>query len=823
MLASLSWETFWQDLRYAFRGLARNKAFSAVAILTLALGIGANTAIFSVLEGVVLDPLPYPSPDRLVVLALYNRTLKYPTNLSYPDFLDWQRNSRTFEQIAAFQNQGYDLSSPGAPQHLEGKEVSSTFFRTLGVKLALGRDLSPEEDRSGGAPVAIISDRLWQDRFARNPSALGKAITLSGVDYTVVGLLAPEFRFGNAQADVYTPMGRADLLYRSDRTVHDILAFARLKPDVTLGQGRAEMNTVQDHIAQLNPETERGQGIFIAPLKQFLVGDVSGTLLLLLGAVGLVLLIACANVANLLLARSAVRAREFAVRLALGASRTRMVRQLVTETVLLSVIGGAVGLAVAKWGLSAVLATAPGRLPRSENIGVNAWVLLFALAVSIAVGVLFGLMPALRSSKTDVQAGLKEGSRSIAGGHHRTQGALIVAQIALAAILLTGGSLLLRTIRNLVTVSPGFDPTHVVTFQVGLSSSVTNSASKIRTAYQQLVDRIRQIPGVESADITALVPMGQGSNEGPFWVGARQPASMAEIPRAIWYPTGPDYLRTMSIPLLRGRFLTPADDAKSEPVVLIDSLLARTSFPNQDPIGKTVTVPHWGAVRNLPVRIVGVVGHVKHYGLDGSIGEKPQIYYSFYQLPDDVLPSFRSEVNLAVRTSFDAATVMSAIRSAVYQAGSDQPVYNIHTMQQLVSDSMGRQRFPMLLLMAFAFLALLLASVGIYGVISYLMTQRVHEIGIRMALGAAKRDVLQIVLGQGLRLAVTGVVVGTAAALILARLLTSFSHLLYGVRTSDPLTFTAVSLVLIGATILASYVPARRAARVDPMIALRHE
>ena len=823
MLALLSLETLRQDVRYAFRGLARNKAFSAVAILTLALGIGANTAIFSVLEGVVLDPLPYPIPDRLVVVALYNRTLKYPTDLSYPDFLDWQRSSRSFEQIAAFQNQGYDLSSPGTPEHLEGKEVSSNFFATLGAKLALGRELSPEEDRSGGAPAVVITDRLWRERFGGSAAALDKTLTMFGYDFTIVGVLRPEFRFGNKNADVYTSLGRTDPIYRNDRTVHDILVIARLKPDVSLGQARAEMNTVQDHIAQLNPETERGQGIFIAPLKQFLVGDVSGTLLLLLGAVALVLLIACANVANLLLARSAVRAREFSVRLALGASRTRMVRQLITETVLLSVIGGALGLAVAKWGLSAVLAAAPERLPRSENIGVNAWVLLFALAVSIVVGALFGLLPALRSAKTDVQAGLKEGGRNIAGGHHRTQGVLIVAQIALAVILLTGGSLLFRTIRNLVTVSPGFDPSHVVTFQVGLSPSVTNSASKTRSAFQQLVERMRQIPGVDSADITALVPMGQGSNEGPYWVGARQPASMAEIPRAIWYPTGPDYLRTMSIPLLRGRFLTSADSAKSEPVVLIDSLLARTSFPDQDPVGQTITVPHWGAARNLAARIVGVVGHVKHYGLDGSIGEKPQIYYSFYQLPDELLPAFSPEVNLVVRTHVSAPTVMTVIRTAVYQAGSDQPVYNIHTMQELVSDSMGRQRFPMLLLLALAGLALLLASVGIYGVISYLMAQRVHEIGIRVALGAAQRDVLQMVLGQGLRLAIAGIALGAAAAFILARLLTSFSNLLYGVRSSDPLTFIAVSLVLIGATILACYVPARRAAQVDPMIALRHE
>jgi predicted permease len=388
---------------------------------------------------------------------------------------------------------------------------------------------------------------------------------------------------------------------------------------------------------------------------------------------------------------------------------------------------------------------------------------------------------------------------------------------------LTGGGLLLRTIHNLWAVNPGFDAQRVITFQVGLSPSVTQTPSGTRIAYRQLVERIRQIPGVAAADITALVPLGQQSNEGPFWIGPHQPASMAEIPRAIYYPTGPDYLRTMEIPLLRGRFLSRADDVKSEPVALIDSLLARTYFPDRDAVGQTITIPHWGAARAVAVRIVGVVGHVEHYRLDGSSGEKPQIYYSFYQLPDEVVPVFRGEVTLTVRTSLDGATVMPAIRKAVYDAGSDQPIYNIHTMQELVTGSMGRQRFPMLLLVAFAVLALLLAAVGIYGVISYSAARRVQEIGIRMALGAVQRDVLRMVMGQGLRLALGGVALGIAAALILTRVLLSFSHLLYGVGASDPVTFAAVSLVLIGAALLACYIPARRAARLDPMIALRHE
>jgi predicted permease len=728
-------ETISQELRYAARGLAKNKAFTAVAVLTLALGIGANTAIFSVIEGVLLTPLPYHDPERLVVAALYNRALKYPTDLSYPDFLDWQRESRSFEQIAAFRPQGHDLTSPGAPEHLDGKQISANFFSTLGVKLALGRELSPDEDRFGGPPAVVISNRLWRDRFGASPVALGKTVTMYGYDLTIVGVLPPGFRFGGVEADVYTSLGRAGP-FRGDRTVHDILCIARLQPRVNIDQARAELNAVQDNIDRLNPATERGQGAYLDSLKHFFTGDVSATLFLLLGAVGLLLLIACANVANLLLARSAARAHEFALCLALGASRPQLVRQSLTESSLLAIAGGALGLAIANWGVRIVLAVAPATVPRSASIGVNTAVFLFAVGVSLATGIVFGLVPGFRNSSIDVQAGLKQAGRGLTGGNQRTQRGLVIVQIALALILLTGGSLLFRSIRNLLAVNPGFDARHVVTFQVGLSPSIASSSPKLRVAYQRLTERIRQIPGVEAAGITALVPMGQGANEGPYWVGAQQPASMAEIPRAIWYPTGPDYVTTMAIPLLRGRLLSPTDTVNSEPVVLIDSLLARRSFPDRDPLGRTITVPHWGAVRNLAVRIVGVVGHVKHYGLDGSDGEKPQIYYSFYQLPDDVLPVFASDLAIAVRTPLETASLMPAIRAAVSETGSDRPVYNVHSMQELVSESMGKQRFPMFLLTAFAGLALLLASVGTYGAVAYSTARRMGEIGIRFALGA---------------------------------------------------------------------------------------
>ena len=814
---------FLRDVRYAVRSLRKSPGYAAAAILTLALGIGANTAIFSALEGVVWAPLPYREPDRLVMVALYNRSLKYATDLSYPDFLDWQRNARSFEQIAAFTPLGFDVTNPGSAEHVDGYEVSAGFFRTLGVKLALGRSLSEKEDRLGGMPAAVISNRLWKERFGGNRAAVGRPVTLNGTGYTIVGVLQPGFRFEDQPADVYTAVGNSDPLFRKDRTVHDILCIARLAPGIGIGQARAEMNTLQAHIDELNPTTEKGQATALYPLKEELVGSVSETLLLLMGAVGLVLLIACANVANLLLARSAARTREFAVRRALGASRMQVVRQLITESVLLSLAGGVLGLAVAKWGLSALLIAAPGSLPRIENIGVNARVLWFALAVSMAVGFLFGLVPALKHANTDLQAGLKEGARGSVGGHHGTQSVLAVTQIALALVLLSGAGLLVRTIHNLWAVNPGFDTQHIITFQVGLSRAMTRTASSTRAAYQQLVDRIRQIPGVQAADMTALVPLGAGDNSGPFWLGLHQPASMAEIPRALYYPIGPEYPRTMKIPLLRGRFLTQADSIHSELVVLIDSLLARSYFPNREALGRTITIPHWGAAGAVQARIVGVVGHVKQHGIDGSTGEKPQIYYCFYQLPDEGLPLFRGQVTLAVRTPLEPRAVMPAIKSAVYGASGDQPVYNIRTMRELVVGSMARQRFPMMLLGVFAVLALLLATVGIYGVISYSTAQRVPEIGIRMALGAAKRDVLRMLIGQGLRLALIGVAIGAVAAFLLTRVLSSFSHLLYGVRASDPLTFIAVSVCLIAAALLACAIPARRAAKLDPMIALRHE
>jgi predicted permease len=808
-----------QDIHYGLRILRKSPGFTIIAILTLALGIGANAAIFSVVQGVLLAPLPYSEPERLVLVWQYNLTLQHPISVSYPDFLDWQRDARSLQQMAAFDAQHRNLTAPGTPEHLNGEEISSGFLSTLGIKPILGREFSPEEDKQGGAPVVLISDRLWRGRFAGSIEALGKSVTLDGVDYTVAGVLPAGFRVFGDDADVYTPVGQGDALIYGDRTIHPILCVARLKSGTTIAQSEAEIGAIQAHLDQLYPSADRGLGANVRPLKHEFVAEVSATLLLLLGAVGIVLLIACANVANLLLARSAARIGEFAIRTALGAGGARIVRQLLTESVLLSLAGGTLGLLLAKWGVRPVLAALPGSLPRSENIGVNLPVLLFVLVVSVTVGILFGLAPALKSSHADLQASLKAGGRSSTSPHHRAQSSLVIVQVALTLVLLIGAGLLFRTIRRLWEVNPGFDARHLVAFNVGLSPSANKNVASMRIAYQQLIERIRNIPGVTAAELTLLFPLSEHQNIGPFWVGPQEPASSAQAPRALFYWTGPDYLRTMEIPLLQGRYFTAADTASSQPVVLIDSALAKAYFPDKDPVGQAMTIPHWG-----PVRIIGVVGHVSHWGLDERDAyTQNQIYASLNQIPNDWAAIFYRRLTVVVSTALDAATVMPAIKAAVYGVSDDQTIYGVQVLQQTLARSLSSQRFPMILLGVFATLALLLASIGIYGVISYSVIQRVHEIGIRMALGAERRDVFRMVIAQGLRLALAGVAIGAAAAFILARLLSSFSHLLYGVGAGDPATFLAVSAVLTGVAILACYIPARRAMKVDPMVALRYE
>jgi len=809
---------FTQDVRYGMRQLMRNPGFTAVAVITLALGIGANTAIFSVLDGVVLAPLPYRQPNQLVMIWGYSDTLKHIIAMSYLDFRDWQRNSISFEHLAAHTGRSFNLTNPGVAEHLNGEEVSAGFFSTLGVELEAGREFHTEEDRRGGARSVILSDRLWRERFGGNPDALGRIITLDSADYTIVGVAPAEFRFAGS-VDVYTPLGQGDPIVLDDRSIHSFGAVARLRSGVTLALAQDEMSAVQQRLDDLYPQVERGLGIKVMALKDYVVGPVSGTIFLLFGAVGLILLIACANVANLLLARGVSRGREFAVRLALGASRSRILRQTISENMLLALIGGGFGLLLANWSVRPMLALAPGSLPRSGNVALNGQAFLFAFGVSIAAGILVGLVPMLRNWRTELQISLKTGSRGTTPAHHRVQSILAILQMALTLVVLVGAGLLLRTIRNLWEVNPGFEARHVLAFQVGLPASMTTGPSETRVAYQNLVARVREIPGVESADITALVPMTPADNSGPFWVGLDKPASLAEAPRALFYWVGPDYAQTMRIPLLAGRFLTADDAMKTERVAVVDSNLARGYFSGADPVGKMIMIPHWGEAR-----VVGVVGHVRHWGPNEPRNfVQNQIYASFYQLSDNFVGVFSPYMKMTVRTSLSEAALIPEIKRAVSTSGSDEPIYGVQTMEQILSASLVPERFPMILLGAFAAVALTLSSIGIYGVISYSVGQRAHEIGIRIALGADRKNVFRMVIGEGLRLAIAGVVVGAAASLGLTRIVLGYSRLLYGVEPGDPLTFAAVATGLTLVALLACFVPARRAMKVDPIVALRCE
>jgi predicted permease len=579
------------------------------------------------------------------------------------------------------------------------------------------------------------------------------------------------------------------------------------------------MTTLQQNLDQLYPGTDQGLGTEVVPLKPVIVGDISATLLLMLGAVASILLIACANVANLLLARSAKRTREFTIRSALGAAHSRIVRQVLTESVLLSLAGGIVGLAFAKLGVRAVLAMLAGNLQRTENVNLNGIVLLFALGISIAVGILFGLAPAFKNTASDLQGALKQGARGSTRAHHRTQSALVVGQLAMTLVLLAGATLLFRTIRDLWQTNPGFAAQNLITFKVDVSSSVDRTAAQIRGSYRDLIRNIRSIPGIESADATNVVPLSQLNDFAPFWVGSHETTAVAEAPRLLMYWTGPEYLGVMKIPLLQGRYFTEQDSTSSERVIVIDSVMAQKYFPGKNPIGGSITVNLWG-----DARIIGVVGHIRHSGLGDPVAlTQVQAYAPLDQLQDSFTRSVYPALTIIIRTPLDISSIMPQIEAAVSGRNNGQPVYEIRSMHEIVADSLTPQRFPMVLLSAFAGFALLLASVGTYAVISYSTTQQTPEIGIRMALGAERRKVFQMVLQQGIRLSLIGVAIGVAATLVLARILSSFSHLLYGVRAGDPMTLGVVSVVLVSASFLACYLPARRAMSTDPIIALRHE
>jgi predicted permease len=811
-----------KDLRFALRMLCKSPGFTAIALLTVALGIGANTTMFSIVNAILLRPLPYSNPDRLV--ALYNYSASDGNaSFSYLDFLEWQRENRSFAFLAAYRPSDFTLAGTAQTEHLQGALISAEFFDTLGVKPLIGRNFKADEDRLGGAPAVLLSEGFWRRRYGAQPTILGQTIALTGTAYTVVGIIAANFYFsgqGFVASDVYTPIGQSTDWSLRDRKIAYEHGIGRLKPAVTLEQARADMNAIARSLAEQYPDTNKDTGIALVPLKQDMTGETATALYVLLGAVGFVLLIACVNIANLLLARSTSRMREFAVRSALGASKGRCIRQLLSESVLLSVMGGLLGLLVAMWGSVGALSVLPQKLPRANEIGLDAHVLLFTLGTSLLAGILFGLAPALKISQTNLQETFKDGGRGSIGGRSRLQRVFIVAELALALVLLAGAGLMLRTLSELSAVNPGFNAHNVLTF--GLTFPPAFSAEPPparRQHFQQITANLESVPGVEAASmVDAPLPM-QGEDSVSFWLeGEPKPPSENDMHWAFDLGVQPNYLKVLQIPLKQGRFISEEDTMHSPAVVVIDEVLARKYFPNENPIGKRLNISPMG----VQWEIVGVVGHVKQVGLaEGAGDNRPQLYYATMQVPDKfAFPVPESGEPFVVRTKGDPLATLRTIRAMFEKTNSQETIYGVQTLDSIVSGSVASQRFTMILLGAFAVLAVLLASIGIYGVISYVVGQRTHEIGLRIALGANRSDVLRLVLGESAAMAIVGVTLGIGAAFGLTRLL---AKMLYGVSAHDPFTFAGVAILLTAVALAASYTPARRAMRVDPVVALRHE
>ncbi len=803
-----------QDIRYAWRTLNRNRGFAAAAICTLALGIGANTAIFDVISGVLLRPLPYPDPNRLVDVEQTLRTGEY-WSFSYPDYLDCAHDSHTFQAIAAWRNRGASLTFPGEPAFLRTRLVSTSFLDVLGVPLLLGRNFTAEEDQLGAAPVAIIDYALWRQRFGGGRDAIGARLVLNSKGYTVIGVLPPSFRFFDNRP-VLTPIGQSEEVVMQRRDLHSgIQAIARLRPGVTLQKANTELKVTADRLARAYPEADANFTFRAISLKEQIVGDIGRTLFLLGGAVGLVLLIACVNVANLFLARSISREREFAVRVALGAGRWRLSRQLLTESLLLSFAGGIAGLLVAAGGTRWAIANLPQWLPRTDEISIDARVLLFTLGASILSGIAFGMAPAVRQ-RFELETSLRQGARGNTAGMRRTQGVFVIAELALAFVLLAGAGLMLRSIMQLWSISPGFDPHNLLTMTAGVSPDALKNTALIRNAWQQMLDRVRNTPGVEAAALDGIVPLTGDSQAIPYWTSsALEPPK--DAPNAFLFTPTPGYLEAMKVPLLLGRFFNEHDRIGSAPVVVIDETLAKRLFPGKDPVGSELSVQFMGRSR-----IIGVVGPIKHRTLDEDTHAPPQpaIYISFLQFPDSFMSLTATGMSLLVRTSVPPPSVVDAVKKRVAGPAQDEPVRDVATMEQIIGDSMAQRRGIAFLLAIFAGLALALSAIGIYSVISYAMSGRVQEIGIRMALGAQPRQVLRLVLLQGMRTIGAGVALGLAASFGVTRFL---SKLLFGVTAADPLTFAAVVAALCSIALFAVYFPARRASLVDPSMALRHE
>lgn len=821
MWTGASLESLLQDVRYGLRMLVKTPGFAAISILTLALGIGVNTAVFSVVNGVLLKPLPYPHPEQLIALAESKPNFDRGS-ISFPNFRDWRKDNHTFSAMALTRTQAFILTGRGDPEQIRGDLVSSDFFSMLGIKPLLGRTFHEGEDEVGAPPTALLSETLWREKFGADSNVVGQGIDLEGKTYSIIGvvpksfdLLIPSFRTGL----VYVPIGQwgNNLLLKRGAGL-GFHGIGRLKDGTSIEQARADMDSVSRNLAAAYPDVNTGISANLRPIKQAMTGESRPILWVLQAAVGFVLLIACVNVANLLLARSTSRRREFAVRIALGAQQGRVIRQLLTESILLAFTGGALGLLLAKWGTKAALAALPEALARASEVGIDARVLGFTAVLCVIVGVAFGMAPALKMSAENLIDTLKNTGRAFSTARMSVQRAFVVLEMATALVLLIGAGLMLRSLVSLWNVNPGFDPHRVLTFDVSLPPSMSDAnADAIRSTFRDVQQKVNSVPGIEASSFTwGALPLGYDDEE-LFWIeGHPKPATSNDMSWALKYVVSPDYLKAMHVSLLRGRFLSEQDTERSRLVTVVDEEFVHKFFPNEDPVGKRL---RFGDTEFA--EIVGVVSHVNQWGLDSDDTQplRAELYLSMVQLPDATMGQVAPGVGMVVRSQNDSSLFVT-IRSAFNRANSDVLIYAPQTMDDIISATLAEKRFAMILLGVFAALALLLASIGIYGVLSYLVGQRTQEIGVRMALGAQRFEIVRMILADGAQSILIGAGLGLIAAFGLTRLMSS---MLFGVKPTDPLTFAIVALLLCGIAMLACYLPARRAMKVNPIVALRYE
>ncbi|HEV3279446.1 MAG TPA: ABC transporter permease [Terriglobia bacterium] len=810
-------ETLIHDLRYAIRTLIMNPGFAGVAVLTLGLGIGANTAIFSVVNAVLLTPLPYRDAGRLV--SVYQRTQGGSYNVfSAPNYIAWREHAQAFQSLAVYTSKSYNLAGATEVEHITGQPVTASLFPLFGVNPVLGRTFEAQEDLPGGPKVVVLSYPFWQKHYAGARSVIGSTLKLDGEGYTVLGVMPGGFQIAQSAGEFWVPLQLNPADPRSSaRGLHWLFGLGRLKSGMTFSQTEAEANSLAPQLAKEYPQTDAGYGLQLVPLLDDVVGNVRPVLQVLLASVGLVLLIACVNVANLLLARATGRQREMALRAVLGASRARVIRQLLTESVLLALIGGALGLILAFNAVRLLASLTPsGSLPRIESIAVDSRALAFTLIATIVTGLAFGLVPALQASKCSLNEALKESGRGAdtSRRRRRLRSALVISEVAVALMLLIGAGLMVVSFKRLQDVNPGFDPRHVLSLRVSLPADKV-SGERLDSFRRRLIEGAAALPGVESAALTRNLPLSGTDPSLFFTIPGQPPVAPGQEPIARARFVSPGFFHTLNIPIRKGRDFTGQDGAAAPGVVIISETMARQFWPGQDPIGKQMK-PGYPA-SSLVCTVVGVAGDVRHWL---SIEEPPVAYYPYSQIPASYVPLLENYFTLTMRTAGDPESLVAAVRQEIHTLDPDLPVYEVQTMDHLVREAAADNRFQMLLFGVFAGVGLVLAAVGIYGVISYSVTQRTHEIGIRLALGAKRGEVLKLIVSDGMRLALAGAVLGLAGALGLSRFL---GGLLYGVKATDPATFAVVFLVLTAVALIACYLPARRATKVDPMVALRYE